>query len=72
MVGEGLGDVVVARVEEITAIEGADRIRRVVVDDGDGPVEVVCGAWNFEVGDLVPLAPVGACCPAGSRSAGAR
>ena len=31
-VGEGLGDVVVARVEEVAAIEGADRIRRVVVD----------------------------------------
>ena len=58
-VGEGLGDVVVARVEEIAPIEGADRIRRVVVDDGAGRVEIVCGAWNFEVGDLVPLAPVG-------------
>ena len=44
---------------------GADRIRRVVVDDGTAPVEVVCGAWNFEVGDLVPLAPVGAVLPGG-------
>ena len=64
-VGEGLADVVVARVEEIAPIEGADRIRRVVVDDGFGPAEVVCGAWNFEVGDLVPLAPVGAVLPGG-------
>ncbi len=64
-VGEGLSDVVVVRVDEITAIEGADRIRRVVVDDGNGPVEVVCGAWNFGVGDLVPLAPVGAVLPGG-------
>ena len=48
-----------------TAIEGADRIRRVVVDDGTGPVEVVCGAWNFAVGDLVALAPVGAVLPGG-------
>ena len=64
-VGEGLSDVVVARVTEIGAIEGADRIRRVVVDDGTGPTEVVCGAWNFEVGDLVPLAPVGAVLPGG-------
>jgi phenylalanyl-tRNA synthetase beta chain len=62
-VGEGLSDVVVARVEEIAPIEGADRIRRVVVDAGTGPVEVVCGAWNFQVGDLVPLAPVGAVLP---------
>ena len=62
---EGLGDVVVVRVERIDPIEGADRIRLVVVDDGRGPVEVVCGAWNFEVGDLVPLAPVGAVLPGG-------
>ncbi|HZU78784.1 MAG TPA: phenylalanine--tRNA ligase subunit beta [Acidimicrobiales bacterium] len=64
-VGEGLEDVVVARVEEISAIAGADKIRRVVVDAGAGPVEVVCGAWNFAVGDLVPLAPVGAVLPGG-------
>ncbi|MHB8682046.1 MAG: phenylalanine--tRNA ligase subunit beta [Acidimicrobiales bacterium] len=64
-VGEGLEDVVVARVEEIAAIPGADRIRRVVVEAGAGPVEVVCGAWNFSEGDLVPLAPVGAVLPGG-------
>jgi phenylalanyl-tRNA synthetase beta chain len=62
-VGEGLADVVVARVEEISAIAGADRIRKVVVEAGDGPLEIVCGADNFAVGDLVPLAPVGAVLP---------
>ncbi len=65
VVGEGLADVVVARVDGISAIEGADRIRRVLVDDGSGPIEVVCGAWNFVVGDLVALAPVGAVLPGG-------
>ncbi len=65
LVNEGLGDVVVVRVDRIDPIAGADRIRLVVVDDGTGPVEVVCGAWNFEVGDLVPLAPVGAVLPGG-------
>ena len=64
-VGEGLGDVVVATVDEIAPIEGADRIRQVVVDAGSGPVEVVCGASNFAVGDLVALAPVGAVLPGG-------
>src|SRR5208283_4468776 len=45
-------------------IPKADRIRRVVVDAGGSePVEVVCGAWNFEVGDVVVLAPVGAVLP---------
>ena len=64
-VGEGLSDVVVARVDEIRAIEGADRIRLVVVDAGHGPVEIVCGAMNFVVGNHVPLAPVGAVLPGG-------
>ena len=66
-VGEGLGDVVVSRVLEIDAIKGADKIRRVVVDAGGGsePIDIVCGAWNFEVGDRVPLAPVGAILPGG-------
>ena len=64
-VGEGLGDVVVARIEEVTAIEGADKIRRVVVTDGAESVEVACGAKNFAVGDLVALAPVGAVLPGG-------
>ena len=67
-VGEGLGDVIVSRVLEIAAIPGADRIRRVVVDTGAAdPVEVVCGAWNFVAGDIVPLAPVGAVLPGGFR-----
>jgi phenylalanyl-tRNA synthetase beta chain len=64
-VGEGLGDVVVARVDEIRAIEGADRVRLVVVDAGNGPLEIVCGATNFAVGNFVPLAPVGAVLPGG-------
>ena len=65
VVGEGLSDVVIARIDEITAIEGADRVRRVVVEAGGGPLEIVCGATNFELGDLVPLAPVGAVLPGG-------
>ncbi|MGA2123888.1 MAG: phenylalanine--tRNA ligase subunit beta [Acidimicrobiales bacterium] len=64
-VGEGLEDVVVARVDEIRAITGADRIRLVTVDAGNGPLEIVCGAMNFDVGDHVPLAPVGAVLPGG-------
>lgn len=64
-VGEGLEDVVVVRVDEIRAIEGADRVRLVVVDTGAGPLEIVCGATNFAVGDHVPLAPVGAILPGG-------
>jgi phenylalanyl-tRNA synthetase beta chain len=64
-VGEGLGDIVVARIDEIRAIEGADRVRLVVIDAGSGPLEIVCGATNFEVGNHVPFAPVGAVLPGG-------
>ena len=63
-VGAGLGDVVVARVAAIRAHPDADRIRLVDVDARRGePLQIVCGAWNFAVGDLVPLAPVGAVLP---------
>ena len=62
-VGEGLSEVVVSRVLEIRPIEGADRIRLVVVDAGAEPLEIVCGAVNFDVGDRVPLAPVGTLLP---------
>lgn len=64
-VGEGLDELLVARVVEIGGIPGADRIRRVVIDTGEGPTEVVCGAWNFSRGDLVALAPVGSTLPGG-------
>ena len=64
-VGASLEEIVVAHVKEVSAIPGADRIRRVVVDAGDGDLQIVCGAWNFGVGDLVPLARVGAVLPGG-------
>lgn len=66
VVGEGLDRVVLARVLAIDAVPGADRIRKVTVDDGTGdPVEVVCGAHNFGVGDTVAFARVGAVLPGG-------
>jgi phenylalanyl-tRNA synthetase beta chain len=64
-VGRGLEAIVVAKVLQIDTIEGADRIRHVTVDAGDGELGIVCGAWNFAVGDLVPLARVGTVLPNG-------
>ncbi len=61
----------VARVESIRPHPDADKIRLVTVDRGDSSQEVVCGAWNFDVGDLVPLATVGAVLP-GDFEIGAR
>src|SRR5688500_8429349 len=65
-VGEGLGDIVVARVLATRRHPDADRIQLVDVDPGDGnPIQVACGAFNFGAGDLVPLAPVGSRLPGG-------
>jgi len=65
-VGEGLDDIVVARVLATRTHAGADQVQLVDVDAGDGSaLQVVCGAFNFSAGDLVPLAPVGARLPGG-------
>ena len=72
-VGEGLEDVVVARVREIAAIPGADRIRRVVVDAGGGDLEIVL--WRVELlrGRSRARSPLsGRCCREEWRLVGAR
>ncbi|CAA9254646.1 MAG: Phenylalanyl-tRNA synthetase beta chain [uncultured Acidimicrobiales bacterium] len=67
-VGGGLDHVVVGRVVEIELIPKAAKIRKVLVDDGTGdPVQVVCGAWNFEEGAKVAFAQVGAVLPGDFR-----
>ena len=65
-VGDGLEDVVVARVLETRAHPDADKVQLVDVARGGGQrLQVVCGAFNFGAGDLVALAPVGAKLPNG-------
>ncbi len=51
--------VIVVRVTAIRQHPHADKLRLVTVETGDGEQEVVCGAWNFDVGAVVPLATVG-------------
>jgi phenylalanyl-tRNA synthetase beta chain len=65
-VGEGLGDILVAQVLATRPHPGADRVQLADVDRGDGTTtQVVCGAFNFRAGDLVPFAPIGARLPSG-------
>ncbi len=65
-VGRDLDDVYVAKVLEVEAIPKADKIRRVLADVGSlGEIQVVCGAFNFGVGDFVPYAAIGAKLPNG-------
>ena len=51
--------VIVARVTAIHPHPAADRVRLVTIDIGGANLEVVCGAWNFEVGATVAYATVG-------------
>ncbi|MHB8262850.1 MAG: phenylalanine--tRNA ligase subunit beta [Acidimicrobiales bacterium] len=64
-IGERLDEVLVAKVLDIAPIPGADKIRSITVDAGRGEERIVCGAWNFHVGDHVPMAPIGTVLPNG-------
>lgn len=63
--------VVTAEVVEVEPHPNADKVRLCKVTTGGEPVEVVCGAWNFEAGAVVPLAEPGAVL-AGGFEIGAR
>lgn len=69
-IGEGLTDVIVGRVLGTRPHPSADRVQLVDVDDGSGNgLQVVCGAFNFAAGDLIPLATIGARLPGGMEIA---
>lgn len=64
--GADIGDVVIARVEEVRQHPNADRLRLCTVNAGGGErLQVVCGAPNVEAGGLYPFAPVGSSLPGG-------
>ncbi|MGZ5382988.1 MAG: phenylalanine--tRNA ligase subunit beta [Acidimicrobiia bacterium] len=52
--------VVVGRVEEIFPHPNADKLRLCRVTTGGEPQDIVCGAWNFEAGAIVPVSVPGA------------
>ncbi len=56
-------DVLVGKVLEIAAHPDAEKIRVCQVDTGSGPTQIICGAWNFEAGAIVPVAAPGAVLP---------
>ncbi|MEN8240195.1 MAG: phenylalanine--tRNA ligase subunit beta, partial [Actinomycetota bacterium] len=53
-------DVVIGRVVEVTDHPNADKVRLTKVDVGDEVLDIICGAWNFEAGAIVPVAVPGA------------
>ncbi|HEV3226116.1 MAG TPA: phenylalanine--tRNA ligase subunit beta [Acidimicrobiales bacterium] len=69
-IGHGLDGIVVARVLDLRPHPDADRIQLVDVDLGDGnALQICCGAFNMQVGDLVPLATIGTTMPNGMEIA---
>src|SRR5512137_2777252 len=66
-VGAGLDGVVAARIVGAERHPQADRLSVVRVEAGGAPVQVVCGATNWKVGDVVPLATPGSRLPSGHR-----
>lgn len=65
--GAGMDDVVVAIVEEKRQHPNADKLSLCRVNDGSGVLDVVCGAQNFQAGDTVALARIGAVLPGDFR-----
>jgi phenylalanyl-tRNA synthetase beta chain len=56
--------IIVARVIKVEKHPNADRLRVAELTDGEKTISpVVCGAWNFEAGAIVPLALPGAIIP---------
>ena len=62
-VGDGMDDVVIARVIERAQHPNADKLSLCKVDNGREILNVVCGAQNFKSGDTVVLAQIGATLP---------
>lgn len=66
--GAALSGVVVAQILESSPHPNADKLSVTRVDAGEGqPLQVVCGAKNYRVGDKVPLAREGTTLPGGTQ-----
>jgi len=52
--------IIVGKILEIKPHPNADRLSVLVIDSGKEKLQIVCGAKNFKVGDIVPLATLGA------------
>lgn len=66
-IGEGLQEVIVAEVREVSPHPAAERLRACVVFDGERDRSIVCGAGNVRPGLRAPLALPGAVLPDGRR-----
>src|SRR5512138_441876 len=66
--GGGLEGVVAARIVAAEKHPDAEKLSVCRVESGkDAPLQIVCGAKNWQVGDVVPLATVGTTLPGGQK-----
>lgn len=63
--GDGIGDILVAKVLETSKHPQADRLNVCKVNNGTETLQIVCGAANVRAGLTIALAPVGAKLPGG-------
>lgn len=63
---EQFKNIVIAKILEVKKHPQADKLQIAIVDAGEKePLKIVCGAPNIAVGQLVPLAKIGAILPNG-------
>ena len=63
---EQFKNIVIAKILEIKKHPQADKLQIAIVDAGEKePLKIVCGAPNIAIGQLVPLAKIGAILPNG-------
>ncbi len=65
--GNHLKDIVAAEVIAIEPHPNAEKLQLVTINPGQGQERVVCGAWNFAVGDKVAFAGLGVELPGGFK-----
>src|SRR5512138_1480861 len=66
--GQGLEGIVAARIVASEKHPNAEKLSVTRVDlGGEQPLQIVCGAKNYQVGDVVPLATVGTTLPGGAK-----
>jgi phenylalanyl-tRNA synthetase beta chain len=64
---EGISGVLAGKILESGKHPNADKLSVTKVDFGRGPVQIVCGAKNYKVGDIVPVATPGTVLPDGKE-----
>ncbi len=67
VLGEEIGKVVVGRITAIEKHPDADRLQVTLVDVGNETIQIVTGATNIKLGDLIPVALDGSSLPGGKK-----